>query len=92
MQRSTRHRRKKFGTVESCIVKSISESLNDIISDAFSHDCAFNDGIPAPSLNRENFNLVNMEAGAEVLNDVEASGELTASFSLCNLSYVQANV
>jgi hypothetical protein len=36
----------------------------------------------APSLNRQDFNLVNIEAGVKVWNDVGASGELTASFSL----------
>ena len=67
------------------------KSLSDIISDAFNYDYTFKDGTPAPNLNREDFNLVNVEAGAEVLNDPGASGELTASFSLCNLSYMQTD-
>lgn len=68
------------------------KSLNEIISDAFNYGYTFNDGTSAPSLNRQNFSLVNIEAGAEVLNDSGASGELIASFSLCNLSYMQTRV
>jgi hypothetical protein len=66
------------------------KSLDQIIYDAFSYNYAFNDGSHAPTIMRHNFNLVDIEAGAEVWNDIEASGELTASFSLCNLSYFQA--
>jgi hypothetical protein len=65
------------------------KSLDHIISDAFSYDYRFKDGIPAPSLERQNFNLVDIEAGAEVWNDIGASGELTAGFSVCNLTYTQ---
>ena len=48
------------------------KSLNEIISDAFSYDYAFKDGSSAPTLSRQNFDLVNMEAGSEVLNDAGA--------------------
>lgn len=63
------------------------KSLDQIISDAFSYNYTFDDGTHAPSIMRQNFNLVNIEAGAEVWNDVEGSGELMTSFSLCNLTY-----
>lgn len=63
------------------------KSLDQIISDAFSYNYTFNDGTHAPGIMRQNFNLVDIEAGAEVWNDVGGSGELTASFSLCNLTY-----
>jgi hypothetical protein len=63
------------------------KTLDEIISDAFKYDYAFNDGTHAPSLDIQDFNLVNIEAGVEVWNDIGASGELTASFSLCNLTY-----
>lgn len=67
------------------------KSLNQIISDAFSYDYTFKDGTSAPTQDIENFNLVDIEAGAEVWNDIGASGELTASFSLFDLSYKQAD-
>ena len=49
------------------------KSLNQIISDAFSYDYAFEDGTPAPILKAENFNLVELEEGAEVWNYVGGS-------------------
>jgi hypothetical protein len=67
------------------------KGLNQIISDAFSYGYEFEDDTSAPTLQKENFNLVDIEAGAEVFNDAGASGELTASFSLCNLSYMQTD-
>jgi hypothetical protein len=44
-----------------------------------------------PSLNRQNFDLVDIEAGAEVWNDIGASGELTAGFSVLNVTYTQTD-
>jgi len=67
------------------------KSLDQIIYDAFSYNYTFNDGTHAPSVDRQNFNLVDIEAGAEVWNDIEASGELTASFSGCYLTYTQTD-
>jgi hypothetical protein len=67
------------------------KSLDQIVSDAFSYDYTFKDGTSAPSIMRQNFNLTDIEAGAEVWNDVEASGELSASFSVCNLTYARTN-
>ena len=44
---------------------------------------------------RQNFDLVDIEAEEaeeeEVWNDVGGSGELTASFSVCNLTYTQVD-
>jgi hypothetical protein len=57
--------------------------------DAFSYDYKFKDGTYAPNITRQNFNLVDIEAGAEVWNDIGASGELTAGFSICNMTYTQ---
>ena len=67
------------------------KSLDQIISDAFSYNYTFNDGTHAPGIMRQNFNLVDIEAGAEVWNDVGGSGELTASFSVLNVTYTQAD-
>jgi hypothetical protein len=67
------------------------KSLDQIISEAFSYNYTFNDGTDAPSLDRQNFNLVDIEAGAEVWNGMGASGELAASFSVSNLTYAQAD-
>jgi hypothetical protein len=65
------------------------KSLDQIISDAFNYNYTFHDGTYAPRIMRQNFNLVDTEAGAEVWNDIGASGELTASFSICNMTYTQ---
>ena len=67
------------------------KNLDQIISDAFSYNYTFNDGTHAPAIMRQNFNLVDIEAGAEVWNDVGGSGELTASFSVLNVTYTQAD-
>jgi hypothetical protein len=67
------------------------KSLDQIISDAFNYDYKFKDGTYAPNIMRQNFNLVDIEAGAEVWNDIGASGELTAGFSICNLTYTQVD-
>jgi hypothetical protein len=73
------------------VANSIPKSLDQIISDAFSYNYTFHDGTYAPSIMRQNFNLVDIEAGAEVWNDIGASGELTAGFSICNLTYTQVD-
>jgi hypothetical protein len=67
------------------------KSLDQIISDAFSYSYTFHDGTYAPNIMRQNFNLVDIEAGAEVWSDIGASGELTAGFSICNLTYTQVD-
>ena len=67
------------------------KNLDQIIFDAFSYNYTFNDGTHAPTIMRQNFNLVDIEAGAEVWNDIGGSGELTASFSVLNVTYTQAD-
>ncbi len=67
------------------------KSIDQIISEAFSYNYTFNDRTHAPSLNRQNFDLVDIEAGADVWNYIGASGELTAGFSVLNVTYTQTD-
>lgn len=61
--------------------------IDDIIDDAFNYNYEFFNGTQAGKSSRSNYQLVNIEAGAEVWNDEGASGVIVAAFSNVELYY-----
>jgi hypothetical protein len=75
------------GTTEEEWHNSSRIGIDGIIDDAFNYNYEFFNGTEAGKPSRSNYQLVNIEAGAEVWNDMGASGVIVAAFSNVELYY-----